>query len=135
VLLHHRELIAFLNGRLGDTALVAKLPFALGNYLNAQTEDVFLGREYGKKLFKIHRLLPHHFYLIQPAIDYGWMGYSRGDLLFLYEDRNIFQKTFKLIIKSTGKKHELWIKTFFKVDAGDIPRILASAQKIRDHLE
>lgn len=136
--LTHREIIAFLNGRLGRVANFATIPPWMMARLQTTASRVALELDYATKLRKEHSLLPEHFYLIQTVIQNGWIGQEANrprDLVFLYYDRYIFHKEFKLVIKSNGDGNETWIKTYFKLDADDVPRTLRKCRTVRDRIE
>lgn len=130
-----RELIRFWNGQAGDFAHIADLPSDLGAQIGAKTEAVSIGLEYAKKLRHKHNLSAQHFYLIQPAINFGFCGLDRGDLVFLYDDRSIFQKMFKLVIKTTPLGSEVWVKTFHKLEPEDTRAKINKITLIRDFQE
>ena len=91
-------------------------------HLKTTESNVAIKLDYAGKLRTKHSLLPEHFYLIQPIINFGWVGVDPNrvrNLTFLYEDREIFQKQFKLVLKSNATGNETWLKTYFKIDPAD----------------
>lgn len=69
-------------------------------------------------------MLAEHFLLIPIMIDLGWIGADRRrHLTFLFYESIAFNKTFKLVIKSTWERHELIVATFHKIDAEHVRRL------------
>ena len=128
-----RELALFWRGRLGKTAAVAELPLELGKHLGAIVTDVCVEVGYAHKLRHKHHLRLEHYHTIQLAINFGYCGLHRGDLIFIYRDETIHGQEFQLVIKQAMGGTELWIKTFHPTDPGDIERVMRQAQEIRPH--
>jgi hypothetical protein len=127
-----RDLIQFLNGRGPPFFHIADLPEDLWPHLKARKATIWLEYSYARKLWEKHRLLPQHFHLIDVIVKHGWCGMHGRDLLFLYDDDNIFGASFKLVVKSANQGKELWVKTFHRLGADDIVAKLKQAQQVRD---
>ncbi len=61
--------------------------------------------------------------MLPMAIEFGTVLQDRDKTLsFFYEDDIVFGKIFHAAVKTTGQRHEIWVRTFHKVTTGDMNR-------------
>jgi hypothetical protein len=85
------------------------------------------------KIVVQHRILPEHFLLIPLMMDDAWVGSDRGrHLTFLFFEQSIFNKTFKLVVKTTWGGNEVIVSTFHKIEAEHVARLKRRCATVRE---
>lgn len=78
---------------------------------------------YAPKLRFKHRLDHRHLGMIPFCLEFGTAIQDRLETLsFFYDDQSVFGRIFHLVVKTTGRRHELWVTTFFPVSNGEFNR-------------
>lgn len=117
------DVAAFLKEPTGTPLPLATLPDEMAKTLRCKTKIIHLYSGTARKLVFEHAILPDHLMLVPIMLDLGWVGCDRKNhLTFLFHEPVVFNKTFKLVIKSNREGRELITSTFHKIDAGDIRR-------------
>ncbi len=132
MLLAPRYFVAFLDGRLGETQRIAFVPGDLGAHIHAYSPHLTIGRTYALKLQRKHSLKYEQFQLVQPAIEHGYAGIHRGDLVFLYFHEET-RRWFLLAVKTAAAGAELWLKSFYPLDAKRTGKIRRQMTMLREH--
>jgi hypothetical protein len=133
MLLAPRHFVQFLDGRHGDVAIIARVPGDLGAHINAYTMELRIGLNYARKLLIRHHLRYEHFEMIQPAIEHGYAGVDRGNLLFFLYDDLRFHSIFRLVVKTAAGGSELWLKTFHRCKAQQVKNSLRRMNVLKMH--
>lgn len=134
MLLLPRYFVRFLDGRMGEKAVIAFLPLDLGAHMPTLACNVTVAREYALKLQLKHKLKYEHFCIIQKAIDFGYcVRHKKNHLEFLYIDDKKFNSCFNLVLKSAAERQETWLVTFFRCRREQIDSHLKRGQLIRAH--
>jgi len=115
VLLHPRQFVSFIDGRMGDVATFAHVPGEFSRQIGSLSSDLQCTREYAMKLFQKHKLPYEKFQLIQPSIDLGHVRIVRKDLEFVYYDDSDPGPPYLLVVKAVGRD-ELWLRTFYRTE-------------------
>jgi hypothetical protein len=135
MLLYPRQYVRFLDGRMGNMAIVAFLPGHLAAQMPTLSTDVRIGREYAQKLWAKHGLGHGSFRLFQPAIDHGWCAKSRDnglDFIYIdssraYIDARGEPVRFILGLKSARGGQETWVTTLHPSTEQQVRRRLRRA--------
>jgi hypothetical protein len=71
--------------------------------------------------------------LIPLMMDDAWVGSDRGrHLTFLFFEQSIFNKTFKLVVKTTWGGNEVIVSTFHKIEAEHVARLKRRCATVRE---
>ncbi len=98
--------------------------------------EVKLGREYAKKFVKNRRTKFEGFSEIQNTIDRGiCMQLDRHHLGFLWVKDRVKPEVYFLLIKTNGKRDELWIVTFYRLKKKQYTKKLDPYAVIRQHYD
>lgn len=94
----------------------------------AKTDRVLFHPDLAPKLKFKHRLEWRELKMMPMAFRFGTAFTDRpGTLSFIYDDQNMFGKTYHLAIKTTGRQHELWVVTFYRIKPSEVRRRMKSA--------
>lgn len=125
---------AFLNGRDGVTSrTVCRLPDDMRRILGARSSLVYIRTDYAQKSAHKHSLQPAHFSMIRMAILYGAAYSDPGGIAFYYEEDVFYKTNFYVVLKTTAKKDEIWVKTFHRKKSVELIRTVKRKTLIRSH--
>lgn len=135
------QIVRFLDGRppYQDRArfiTIAALPADLRELLESTSPWVAISGVYADKIVKEKRMHRDQFMLIPLAIQYGEAGFDPkhpASLTFFLNERVVYGRDFKLIVKRSWPGHENWVATFHRVDYSDIRRIRRRWNLLREH--
>jgi len=135
MIVYPRHFVRFIDGRAGRQLAIAFLPGALGAYLRTLETTVNLRLDYAHKIIR-HKIYYDGFGEIQNTIDSGLcMLESQYELSFLYVKDNIAPEIYYLVLKTTARRHELWLKTFYRIRKAQYSKKLKPHLIIRDHAD
>jgi hypothetical protein len=140
MLLYPRQYVRFIDGREGDSAVLAILPGELAARMPTLSTEIKIHRAYAIKIWEKHNLRPNDLAVVQKAVLHGWCTKSRNDSLdFLYVDPTTsIPRRLIVGIKSAYGGQETWLTTMYKAEESEIRRRLKKARKanrlIRSHV-
>jgi hypothetical protein len=77
-------------------------------------------------------MIPEHFLLIPEMMNSAWVGSDKKrHLTFLFYEEHVFNKTFKLVIKTTWGGKEVIVSTFHRVEADHVGRLKRRCATVR----
>lgn len=94
--------------------------------IGAATQIVRVSKEDIQKIRYKHRISFYALGLASIALRYGWAARDPAKphvLVFAYEDREIFGKLFKAVVKATGDGYGLYLETFHRIRLADLKRL------------
>jgi len=114
--------------------LLGRLTDALHRRLDCPDARVMFDPAYASKLRFKHRLEARHFGMMPITFDLGLVFQDRpGALSFIYDDVHVFGKSFYLVLKTTGERHEIWVMSFRRIREADKRSLLRKHPIIRQH--
>lgn len=112
---------------------VGIMPVELARAVRSRVRIIQLYSGTANKICFEHKILPEHFAIIPLMMEMAWVGSDRQrHMTFLLYDQHVFNKTFKLVIKSNRQGRELIVATFHKIEAVHVGRLKRRCAKIRD---
>jgi hypothetical protein len=134
MLLSPRDFVRFLDGRYGDVQRIAFVPGDLSRQIGTLESNLLIERTYARKLLLKHRLRYEHFQMIQPTIERGYVVIDGGgNLVFAYDDQERFHARFRLAVKTTDARDELWLRTFHRIKLAQMNSLVRRFRLIREH--
>jgi len=128
------DLHGLLTGALPGPVRVCRIDRTAAVAIGAKTQDVWLSKEDAEKIKAKHGLDLRHLHLVPIAARYGWAGvepHRPRHLIIVYEDREVFGRFFKLVIKATGNGREMYIETFHRSHLGQLRSLIRRSKVIR----
>ena len=123
----------FLHGDIQSPVTLGRLPIELVKILGCSDELIYLHPSYAPKFLVKHQLNAEHLQMLPVCIERGAVVQDReGALSFLFQDKTIYDGIFHAALKITGQRHEIWIKTFFRLDESEFRRRLKRGKLIRE---
>ena len=96
--------------------------------------NLLIERSYAQKLLLRHRLKYEHFQMIQPTIERGYAIIDGGGkLVFAYDEQQHFHARFRLVVKTTAAKDELWLRTFHRIKVGQMNSMVRRYRLVQEH--
>lgn len=127
------KIARFLRDPTAQRICVGIMPIELARTVRSKVRIIRLYSGTAKKICFEHKILPEHFAIIPLMMEMAWVGSDRKrHMTFLYYDEHVFNKTFKLVIKSNRQGRELIVATFHKIESDHIRRLRRRCAKIRN---
>lgn len=114
----------FANGDFEAPIRVCRLSPQLVAILGANDDRLLFHPSVAAKIVFKHRLTPDKLQMLPLTIQFGsaFRDDRDGSLVFVYDDTVITGKLFLAAVKTTGERHEIWLKSFYAIRNKDYER-------------
>jgi hypothetical protein len=131
-LINHFDWHRFLYGDIQSPVTLGRLSKDLVKVLGSTDDRVYLHPSYAPKFLVKHGLSADHMQMLPFCIENGLVIQDRPETLsFLFRDEALFGDIFHTVLKVTGKRHEIWVTTFFRIAETEFRRRLKRGKYIR----
>lgn len=109
------------------------MPVELARALRSKVRIIRLYSGTAKKIINDHQITSGHLGLIPIMMDDAWVGADqKRHFTFLLYEQHVFNKTFKLVVKSNRAGRELIVSTFHRIEARHVRGLKRRCAKVRD---